>query len=141
MAGLGLLDSMGDDGPNKDGLNQLDPFSNSNGAEGRSARIPTGKLNQGRRIDFMLHEKEIENANEYVATLAAHSCYWMEKDLSLFVAWEIFRSSLARSYPSRRGNVKQEGYITYTQLRPSRARGCTLVSTSFFFVPKVSIQY
>jgi len=45
-----------------------------------------GQLNKGRRIDYMLQEKEIENANEYVAAFAAHSSYWQEKDLSLFVA-------------------------------------------------------
>lgn len=49
----------------------------------------TGSLNGGRRIDYMLQEKEIENANEYVAALAAHSSYWLEKDLSLFIANEI----------------------------------------------------
>mmetsp|Transcript_8883 Transcript_8883/g.21716 ORF Transcript_8883/g.21716 Transcript_8883/m.21716 type:complete len:434 (+) Transcript_8883:1-1302(+) len=49
----------------------------------------TGSLNGGRRIDYMLQEKEIESANEYVAALAAHSSYWLEKDLSLFIANEI----------------------------------------------------
>ena len=49
----------------------------------------TGALNGGRRIDYMLQEKEIDRANEYVAALAAHSCYWLEKDLSLFIANEI----------------------------------------------------
>jgi hypothetical protein len=48
-----------------------------------------GSLNGGRRIDYMLQEKEIDRANEYVAALAAHSCYWLEKDLSLFIANEI----------------------------------------------------
>ena len=50
----------------------------------------TGLLNGGRRIDYMLQEKEIDRANEYVAALAAHSCYWLEKDLSLFIANEIY---------------------------------------------------
>jgi hypothetical protein len=44
----------------------------------------------------MLQEKEIESANEYVAALAAHSSYWVEKDLSLFVARQIYLSSLER---------------------------------------------
>ena len=42
----------------------------------------------------MLQEKEIENANEYVAALAAHSSYWVEKDLSLFIAHQICLRSL-----------------------------------------------
>lgn len=53
-----------------------------------------GKLNQGRRIDYMLQEKEIENANEYVFAIGAHSAYWDEKDLSLFIAREVIRSRL-----------------------------------------------
>lgn len=42
----------------------------------------------------MLQEREIEHANEYVAALAAHSSYWVEKDLSLFIARQISLSSL-----------------------------------------------
>ena len=57
-----------------------------------------GCLNQGRRIDFMLQEREIENASEYVAALAAHSSYWTEKDLSLFVARQIVRSTLESAW-------------------------------------------
>jgi hypothetical protein len=56
----------------------------------------TGSLNGGRRIDYMLQEKEIDRANEYVAALAAHSCYWLEKDLSLFIANEINSNNVER---------------------------------------------
>lgn len=42
--------------------------------------------------------QEIENANEYVAALAAHSSYWIEKDLSLFIAHQIYRSNLEDAY-------------------------------------------
>jgi hypothetical protein len=59
-----------------------------------SNKVITGCLNEGRRIDFMLQEKEIENANEYVAALAAHSSYWIEKDLSLFIARQIYLSRM-----------------------------------------------
>ena len=45
----------------------------------------------------MLQEREIEHANEYVAALAAHSSYWVEKDLSLFMARQIYLSSLERT--------------------------------------------
>ena len=58
-----------------------------------SHRLLAGSLNAGRRIDYMLQEKEIDFANEYVAALAAHSCYWLEKDLSLFIASEICSDS------------------------------------------------
>jgi len=61
-----------------------------------SHRLMTGSLNGGRRIDYMLQEKEIDRANEYVAALAAHSCYWLEKDLSLFIASEININNVER---------------------------------------------
>jgi hypothetical protein len=51
-----------------------------------------GKLNEGRRIDYMLQEKEIEISNEYVFAIGAHSAYWDAKDLSMFIAKEIARS-------------------------------------------------
>jgi hypothetical protein len=62
-----------------------------------SHRVITGQLNGGRRIDYMLQEKEIDRANEYVAALAAHSCYWLEKDLSLFIARQICLRALERA--------------------------------------------
>lgn len=79
MAGMGLIDSTAD------ALADDDASSSdmSSSADSRANRVSTGALNRGRRIDYMLQEREIENANEYVAALAAHSSYWMEKDLSL----------------------------------------------------------
>mmetsp|Transcript_5607 Transcript_5607/g.8885 ORF Transcript_5607/g.8885 Transcript_5607/m.8885 type:complete len:1212 (-) Transcript_5607:383-4018(-) len=64
-------------------------FNNNN----TTTNSPFGVLNQGRRIDYMLQEHEIENANEYVAALAAHSSYWLEKDLSLFVAKQLLNDN------------------------------------------------
>jgi len=77
---LGLVDST---------FNKNASCDNENGRIEASHRLLTGALNAGRRIDYMLQEKEIDRANEYVAALAAHSCYWLEKDLSLFIANEI----------------------------------------------------
>ena len=92
IAEMGLLDSTVDF-PDED--NQSQPSSGMVEDDRSATNIVTGKLNQGRRIDYMLQEKEIEAANEYVAALAAHSCYWQEKDLSLFIARQIYLSRLA----------------------------------------------
>jgi DDHD domain len=94
IAGMGLLDSTGDTAEED---NQSQPSSSVNDDDhaATATHVITGKLNQGRRIDYMLQEKEIEAANEYVAALAAHSCYWQEKDISLFVARQIYLSRLA----------------------------------------------
>lgn len=102
IAALGLLDG-GINGPDDDEEDE-DSVSSSEDIDNHS--VVTGTLNRGHRIDYMLQEKEIENANEYVAALAAHSCYWLEKDLSLFVARQICLHALeqaAESYfpPSR----------------------------------------
>jgi hypothetical protein len=97
IASLGLLGSnpAGEEG-------QDDSSSTSSSASSRPESLPrhrliTGNLNRGQRIDYMLQEKEIEAANEYFAALAAHSCYWLEKDLSLFVARQICIRDLERS--------------------------------------------
>lgn len=93
MAALGLLDSasfgLEDD--------EDDSESEMSSVDNRANQVVTGNLNRGQRIDYMLQEKEIEAANEYVAALAAHSCYWLEKDLSLFLARQICLRDLERA--------------------------------------------
>ena len=88
MTAVGLLDS------SIDYMGEDEEFSDSASDSDAPRRPVCGFLNQGRRIDYMLQEKEIESANEYVAALNAHSAYWSEKDLSLFVARQIVRSGL-----------------------------------------------
>ena len=101
MSRLGLLETLpGDEDEASETLSDdvsLDPIC--------------GSLNQGRRIDFMLQEREIENASEYVAALAAHSSYWTEKDLSLFVARQIVRSTLESAWIDTAGRANG-GYET-----------------------------
>jgi hypothetical protein len=89
MATLGLFDS------SSDAVNDEDAeVSTAASDDKRLSQVVCGVLNQGRRIDYMLQEREIETANEYVAALAAHSSYWVEKDLSLFIARQIYWSTL-----------------------------------------------
>ncbi|NXA40139.1 S23IP protein, partial [Eudromia elegans] len=38
--------------------------------------VKVGKLNGGRRIDYVLQEKPIESFNEYLFALQSHLCYW-----------------------------------------------------------------
>ena len=35
-----------------------------------------GKINKGKRIDYVLQERPIESFNEYLFALASHACYW-----------------------------------------------------------------
>lgn len=91
MAALGLLDNA------SFGLEDDEDDSESEMSSSVADQVVTGNLNRGQRIDYMLQEKEIEAANEYVAALAAHSCYWFEKDLSLFLARQICLRDLERT--------------------------------------------
>jgi hypothetical protein len=79
-----------------------DDYGYSSDDSNGTRRVVCGSLNEGRRIDYMLQEKEIEHANEYVAALAAHSSYWIEKDLSLFVAQQILHSTVEASIADSR---------------------------------------
>ena len=55
----------------------------------------------------MLQEKEIENANEYVFALSAHSSYWTQKDLSLFIARQVFRCRNG-AYRDEEGGISEK---------------------------------
>jgi hypothetical protein len=37
---------------------------------------PIGKLNQGRRIDYVLQHRPIEAINDYLFAFASHVSYW-----------------------------------------------------------------
>lgn len=41
-----------------------------------SADVTIGKLNGGRRIDYVLQEAPFEYINEYIFALTSHICYW-----------------------------------------------------------------
>jgi len=90
IEGIGLLDKTVDDL-----MEEEDDDESSILSEDSSFQIVcVGNLNEGKRLDYMLQEKEIENANEYLSALAAHGSYWGERDLSLFIARQIFRSNV-----------------------------------------------
>lgn len=38
--------------------------------------ISVGKLNGGRRIDYVLQEAPLESFNEYLFAIGSHVCYW-----------------------------------------------------------------
>jgi hypothetical protein len=51
---------------------------------------PIGKLNQGRRIDYVLQHRSIEVINEYVFSFTSHVAYWCSEDTMLLIMKEIF---------------------------------------------------
>lgn len=52
------------------------PFSASPLEQEEKQMIQVGKLNGGRRIDYVLQEKPIESFNEYLFAIQSHLCYW-----------------------------------------------------------------
>jgi len=48
------------------------------------------KINDGRRVDYVLQEAPLESFNEYVFAIASHLCYWDSEDTSLMVLKEIY---------------------------------------------------
>jgi hypothetical protein len=51
---------------------------------------PIGKLNRGRRVDYVLQEKPIESFNDYLFALSSHACYWESEDTALLMLKEIY---------------------------------------------------
>lgn len=61
----------------------LDELEVSGNTSSASSEIDTGetdlalgKLNGGRRIDYVLQEAPLEIINEYLFALTSHVCYW-----------------------------------------------------------------
>ncbi|XP_058117333.1 uncharacterized protein LOC131284607 [Anopheles ziemanni] len=54
--------------------------------------LPLGRLNQTRRVDYVLQEAPFEFINEYLFALTSHVCYWDSEDTMLFVMKEIYSS-------------------------------------------------
>lgn len=50
-----------------------------------------GKLNGGRRIDYVLQEKPIELFNEYIFAFTSHANYWQNEDSALIILNEIYQ--------------------------------------------------
>ncbi|XP_011878707.1 PREDICTED: SEC23-interacting protein-like isoform X2 [Vollenhovia emeryi] len=56
------------------------------------ADLKIGKLNGGRRIDYVLQEAPFEYINEYIFALTSHICYWESEDTMLLILKEIYGS-------------------------------------------------
>jgi len=89
IEGIGLLDEAEDEEFVHGENTHVNDVTNAHASNSEDIG-QDGSLSKGYRLDYMIQEKEIEIANEYIAALAAHSSYWGEKDLSLFVLEQIY---------------------------------------------------
>ena len=55
-----------------------------------TTKIDMGKLNKGRRVDYVLQEAPYESFNDYVFALASHACYWESEDIILLITKELY---------------------------------------------------
>jgi aspartate-semialdehyde dehydrogenase len=46
-------------------------------------------MDELKRLDYVLTESVIEKANQYIASVTSHSCYWTSKDVALFILKQI----------------------------------------------------
>ncbi|XP_034450570.1 phospholipase DDHD2 isoform X2 [Hippoglossus hippoglossus] len=64
--------------------------SSMSAEQGEQPEIKVGRLNGGRRIDYVLQEKPIESFNEYLFAIQSHLCYWESEDTALLLLKEIY---------------------------------------------------
>ncbi|XP_043252633.1 SEC23-interacting protein isoform X1 [Colletes gigas] len=67
------------------------PEQQSNDDGGADFKV--GRLNGGRRIDYVLQEAPFEYINEYIFALTSHVCYWESEDTMLMILKEIYGST------------------------------------------------
>lgn len=60
-------------------LHQAPTLTDQQPNDDGGAEFTVGKLNGGRRIDYVLQEAPFEYINEYIFALTSHVCYWLVK--------------------------------------------------------------
>lgn len=68
---------------------ETQPIGSIVGETNADAKYDLGRLNNGRRIDYILQERPIESFNEYLFALASHACYWESEDTVLLLVKEV----------------------------------------------------
>ncbi|XP_049864608.1 phospholipase DDHD2 isoform X1 [Schistocerca gregaria] len=62
----------------------------SQAADAEAANLCIGRLNGGRRVDYVLQEAPFESINEYIFAMGSHVCYWESEDTILMILKEIY---------------------------------------------------
>ncbi|XP_012139228.2 uncharacterized protein LOC100879519 isoform X2 [Megachile rotundata] len=74
-------------------LQQTPTVTDQQNNDDGGAEFKIGKLNGGRRIDYVLQEAPFEYINEYIFALTSHVCYWESEDTMLMILKEIYGSA------------------------------------------------
>ncbi|XP_038220413.1 uncharacterized protein LOC119838514 [Zerene cesonia] len=104
------------------------------GEEPQATPEMLGRLNDGRRVDYVLQEAPFEMINEYLFAMTSHVCYWESEDTILLILREIYSSlrvepdcSLPqRSLTVQRTRIASDGVTVSSSIEsPSTSRGAT----------------
>ncbi|XP_045525686.1 uncharacterized protein LOC123714990 isoform X1 [Pieris brassicae] len=91
-----------------------------------------GRLNSGRRIDYVLQEAPFEMINEYLFAMTSHVCYWESADTILLILREVYASMRVQPdccVPQNNLTVQRtrivttDGMVASTLDSPSTSRG------------------
>lgn len=69
---------------------ESDPPIGVIGEESSGNEVKVGKLNDGRRIDYVLQEAPLETFNQYISAIRSHLVYWESEDTMLLILKEIY---------------------------------------------------
>ncbi|CAH2065144.1 unnamed protein product, partial [Iphiclides podalirius] len=92
-----------------------------------------GKLNGGRRVDYVLQEAPFEMINEYLFAMSSHVCYWESEDTMLLVLREVYSGRGVQpdgSRPQRTMTVQRTRPVLATETDDIKIIGSDCPSTS-----------
>ncbi|XP_014272085.1 mucin-3A isoform X2 [Halyomorpha halys] len=69
---------------------ESDPPIGVIGEESTGNEVKVGRLNDGRRIDYVLQEAPLETFNQYISAIRSHLVYWESEDTMLLILKEIY---------------------------------------------------
>lgn len=59
-------------------------------SEPDASKCDFGRINKGKRIDYVLQETPFESFNDYIFALASHACYWESEDTLLLIVKQLY---------------------------------------------------
>jgi hypothetical protein len=86
------LDTSNNNGADVTGISPpIDVVEDEEVAEG-VPDVASLSINNGQRVDYALQEMVSEQINEYVSSIAAHSCYFASPDVAYFITQLVYQS-------------------------------------------------
>nr|QLL26895.1 TAG lipase [Locusta migratoria] len=125
----------------------------SQAADAEAANLCIGRLNGGRRVDYVLQEAPFESINEYIFAMGSHVCYWESEDTILMILKEIYATmgvtadshSIQQNIPIERESKVNTDSDIYSELSyfdgsepPGTSASSASASSTMFNIPNPS---